>query len=121
MAKFEDIIPDIRKGKKFRRAFWKADKHIYLERDVPNWGDVLTDQDGLSAIFFAFETHWIIDEDDDWEIIPEPIRVADYLVEITDPTPLYHLPFTHWLKQTHPIGQQPEGSVMVPGSERSQD
>lgn len=51
---------------------------------------------------------------------PAP-RVADYLVEITNPTPLYHLPFTHWLKQTHPIGSQPEGSVMVPGSEKILD
>lgn len=53
----------------------------------------------------------------EWES-KEPTRVADYLVEITHPTPLYHLPFSHWLKQTHPIGQQPEGSVMIPGSER---
>ena len=119
MAKFEDIIPDIRKGKKFRRASWKAGKHIYLERDVPNWGDVLTDQDGLSAIFFAFETHWIIDEDDDWEIVPDPTRVADYLVPYNGLVP-HNGPIIVYTKQTHPIGRQPEGSVLVPGSERSQ-
>jgi hypothetical protein len=26
---------------------------------------------------------------------------------------------SHWRLKTHPIGQQPEGAVMVPGSERS--
>jgi hypothetical protein len=47
----------------------------------------------------------------------EPVRVADYLVQggTADgaPAPV-------WFKATHPIGQQPEGAVMVPGSERSE-
>ena len=53
----------------------------------------------------------------EWES-NEPVRVADYLVpEIVGfarRRTIYH-------KQTHPVGQQPEGSVMVSGSERSQE
>jgi hypothetical protein len=49
---------------------------------------------------------------------PEPLRVADYLVQggtaDSAPAPV-------WFKATHPIGQQPEGAVMVPGSERNQE
>jgi hypothetical protein len=45
----------------------------------------------------------------EWET-KEPVRVADYLV------PLEFIGV--YIKQTHPIGQQPEGAVMVPGSER---
>lgn len=97
MARLEDILPEIRKGRKARCNYW-----ISAESKIP--GNIFVSAADILA--------------DDWEIIPEPTRVADYLVEIADPTPLYHLPFTHWLKQTHPIGKQPEGSVMVPGSER---
>jgi hypothetical protein len=46
---------------------------------------------------------------------PEPVRVADYFVLkpycFHGHPPLYP-------KETHPIGQQPEGSVMVPNTER---
>lgn len=101
MARLEDVLPALREGKKVRRKSWAPTNSVkeFLKRDYA-LGSVLAD---------------------DWEIVPEPSRVADYLVEIADPTPLYHLPFTHWLKQTHPIGQQPEGSVMVPNSERDQE
>jgi hypothetical protein len=46
---------------------------------------------------------------------PEPVRVADYLVQggTADGAPA-----SVWFKATHPIGQQLEGAVMVPGSER---
>jgi hypothetical protein len=51
----------------------------------------------------------------EWET-KEPARVADYLVPV---------PFLKdagiYAKDIHPIGQQPEGSVMVPGSERDQE
>jgi hypothetical protein len=49
----------------------------------------------------------------------EPVRVADYLTP--DPFSMnVSGKCSHWRLKTHPIGQQPEGSVMVPGSERSE-
>ena len=52
----------------------------------------------------------------EWEK-KEPVRVADYLL----PSP-FSLGVggkcLRWNLETHPIGQQPEGSVMVPNSER---
>jgi hypothetical protein len=57
----------------------------------------------------------------EWETI-EPVITAAYLVrqskrfyndkgqEVLDNV---------WFRERHPIGQQPEGSVMVPGSERN--
>lgn len=88
--KLEDILPQIRKGRKARRKG-------LLEFPVGFFKDIASD---------------------DWELVPEPVRVADYLVpEITGfarRRTIYH-------KDTHPIGQQPEGAVMVPGSERNSD
>lgn len=43
----------------------------------------------------------------------EPTRVADYFVQYRSRRS------DVYFKQTHPIGSQPEGSVMVPGSERN--
>jgi len=137
-VKFEELIPYIRKGRKFRRSSWKPDKYIFFERDVPDWGDVLTDQDGISDNFFAFETKWIIDDTDDWELVPEPVRVADYFVPIPQremldhtkgwfPTVLkYHSTQACrandvYYRDTFPVGQQPKGSVLVLGSEREQE
>jgi hypothetical protein len=59
---------------------------------------------------------------DDWELVPEPVRVADYFVPISTA----HVAFnttnsTLYEVQRHTIGQQPEGSVMVPGSEKLLD
>jgi hypothetical protein len=99
MTKIEEILPKIRKGSKARRKVWPSGVfHIssYLS-SYPG----LTHEDILA---------------DDWELVPEPIRVADYLVPV---------PFLKdagiYAKDTHPIGQQPEGAVLVPGSEREQE
>ena len=47
---------------------------------------------------------------DDWDLIPNSIQVATYKIP--------WLMESLFLQQTHPIGQQPEGAVMVPGSEK---
>jgi hypothetical protein len=52
----------------------------------------------------------------EWET-KEPVRVADYLV----PFGRHIYDNKIYDKQTHPTGQQPEGSVMVPGSEKDQE
>ena len=103
MANFEDIFPDVRKGRKARRACWEKGL-LVLEDDLY----VLDGETLLNPI----DNEDILG--DDWEIVPEPRRVADYLVPIPHSDMIY-------AKQTHPIGQQPEGSVMVPGSEREQE
>lgn len=48
------------------------------------------------------------------------VKVADYL----QPDPFSMMvsgKCSRWVSKTYLVGQQPEGSVMVPGSERSQD
>lgn len=59
----------------------------------------------------------------EWEV-PEPTRVADYFVPINKvpSAKMLHNNEDFWYcKMEYPIGQQPEGSVMVPGSERTTD
>lgn len=65
----------------------------------------------------------------EWES-KEPTRVADYLVphSSTKCRPYVVTLFGNpdgdpirdelFFKQTHPVGQQPEGAILVPGSER---
>jgi len=91
MAYLEEILPELRKGRKARRACWPAEDRIPNIRGI-SWESTIAD---------------------DWELLPEPVRVADYLVEAR-PTRL----MPYYIKETHPIGRQPEGSVLVPGSER---
>jgi hypothetical protein len=96
--KLEEILPEIRKGRKAKR------------------NDCLTD---LSANDKYLE---MSAEDllaDDWELAPEPIRVADYLVPTVSQLYVYDTGiYPTYFRNTYPIGQQPEGSVLVPGSER---
>lgn len=57
----------------------------------------------------------------EWES-KEPTRVADYLVETPyKRTDIEHYPPTYWERYTYPIGSQPEGSILVPNSERTQE
>lgn len=98
MANFEDIFPDVRKGRKARRACWEKGL-LVLEDDLY----VLDGETLLNPI----DNEDILG--DDWELVHEPTRFADYFV----PHGL-----RIYVKETHPIGSQPEGSVMVPGSER---
>jgi len=110
--KLEDILPQIRAGRKARYSLYG---NAYVQIDSEGR---LRDFycDGKPAEWTILNQKELLR--DDWELVPEPVRVADYLVEVINRTLLYHLPHPYWLKETHPIGQQPEGSVMVPGSER---
>jgi hypothetical protein len=56
----------------------------------------------------------------EWET-KEPVRVADYLVEADWCCECASKKCIPYKEKTYPIGQQPEGSVMVPGSERNQE
>jgi hypothetical protein len=115
MAYLEDILPQIRKGRKARR---KPFSEVYIQFDKAS--DAICDftKDGRWA-----DVTELVSEDllaDDWELVPQPTRVADYLVQqegvwIGSGFSSIRKPYA---KETHPIGQQPEGSVMVPGSER---
>lgn len=132
--KFEEILPEIRKGRKFRQKSWELGHYFFLERDVPDWGDCLTDHNGCSENF-SFDISWIIDNVDDWELVPEPVQVADYFI-LAPPEAFssgkYH-PVWKWrssqsakvcdiyYRDTYPIGKQPDGAVLVPGSERNQE
>ena len=132
MARFEEVLPALRDGKKIRRSSWDAsskyiiasvdgDRSFIMEcfHDVGN----ITYPSMIASELFT----------DDWEIVPEPNRVADYLVPmpaepfLKDGFPVvlkYHStnsvkPCDTYYRDTFPIGQQPGGSVMVPGSERN--
>jgi hypothetical protein len=105
--RLDDVLQALRDGKSIRRQGWEG-------FSIRIMGLALYGNNNKPYAFNLCDISAM-----DWEVVPKPKRVADFLVEITDPNPLYHLPpFTHWLKQTHPVGQQPEGAVMVPGSER---
>jgi hypothetical protein len=108
-VKFEEILPEVRKGRKVRRKAWFGNEDGYLQKTAlqglsyyRDSGDVRYWEEFLSDDLLA----------DDWELVPEPIRIADYLVP--------NLVGDYYLKQTHPIGQQPEGAVIVPNTERDQ-
>lgn len=94
--RLEDVLPALREGKKARRKSWPVVGTINI---LPSQSISLNAENILA---------------DDWEIVPEPSRVADYLVKVG-----YGNGIAVWYQYTHPIGQQPEGSVMVPGSERN--
>jgi hypothetical protein len=98
MAYLEEILPEIRKGKKARLKGWPI--KIWPPND-------LFSKEHLTSLNVAAVLS------NDWELVPEPVCVAGYLVPV---------PFLKdagiYAKETYPIGQQPEGSVLVPGSER---
>jgi len=81
-----------------------------------NDGAILVPKEARYGTYFGF-----VPNADEYRLIEwetkEPIRVADYLVQggTADGAPA-----SVWFKATHPIGQQPEGAVLVPGSERDQ-
>jgi len=108
MVYLEDILPQIRAGRKARR---KPFSEVYIQFDKAS--DAICDftKDGR----WADVTELVSDDllADDWELVPEPVRVADYLVP--------NLVGDFYAKQTHPIGQQPDGAVLVPNSERDQE
>lgn len=117
--KLEEVLPALRKGKKIRRSSW-----------LKNW-------DSISS-FSIYANEPIYGAlDDDWEIDPEPKRVADYFVpipqcELLDPAkPWFRTVLKYqstqsvkvgdiYYRDTYAIGEQPKGSVMIPGSERNE-
>ena len=84
-----------------------------------NDGTVLVPEGARYGTYFGF-----VPNADEYRLIEwetkEPVRVADYLVLTRYRFDAPPNDKAVWFKQTHPIGQQPEGSVMVPGSERSE-
>lgn len=118
MAKLEEVLPALREGKKIRK-----DKCIvYLDG-----GELFCEEGGHKEPYFLDSDHIFFQ---DWEIVPEPVKVADYLVpassdwvevsrkEVLSVNGLIYQRDIVYIKQTHTIGQQPWGSVLIPGSKR---
>ena len=108
--RFEEVLPALREGKKVRRAAWNKHSYYCLSID---------DLDNGTELRVLLE--------DDWEIVREPKRVADYLVP--DFTSRWVSATGRWVRpsnpdkyfrQTHEVDKQPKGSVMVPGTERDE-
>ena len=104
--RFEEILPALREGKKVRRKDWSTMVCWTLKapdgRLTMGWpsGEPNVSFENLAA--------------EDWEIIQEPERVADYL---------YLAKFfgvSFWMKGIFEIGKQPDGAVLVPGTERTE-
>jgi hypothetical protein len=108
MAYLEEILPQIRAGRKAKRKTWGNPCFMRMTES-----GIIVVFDGVSRAFTGIEINA-----DDWELVPEPVRVADYLVRSAV---LLYGQDVLYIKKTCPIGQQPEGSVMVPGSEREQE
>lgn len=109
MAKLEDVLPALREGKKIRAKGWRRDSFIVI------LGGGFKNEFGQRFVICS-----VGQLNADWEIVPESVRVADYLVPITMIDGWIINKGSHYERQTHPIGQQPEGSVLVPGTERDE-
>jgi len=90
--KLEEILPEIREGRRARRKSWAKD--AWFDSSDDDYIDVMAD---------------------DWELVPEFIRVADYFVPFLTSDPEAQ---NLWLKATLRVGTQPNGSVMIPESGR---
>ena len=93
MANFEEVLPALRAGKKVRQ---KCRPRAVLTNESWNVQAVLAD---------------------DWEVVDEPKRVAEYFCKS-----LFVVPSGYaWFRETHEVGKQPEGAVLIPGTERTQE
>jgi hypothetical protein len=117
MAKLGDLWTEFRAGKPIRSV--SADVlYVRFSKDDPHYGgDCFYDENECYDIHFGVETHWM--DADDWELVPEPVRVADYLVPTVSQLYIHDSGiYPTYYRTKFPIGQQPEGAVMVPGSEK---
>ena len=123
--KFEEVLPYIRKKEWVQRA------NGAMKITLSPCGSEFINDDRRAIDLNDVDTFDSLFHCDDWVVTKKPIRVADYLVEVKhsahvinkiwgrESVKMESVPY--YIKQTHPIGQQPEGSVLVPGSERDSD
>ena len=95
--KFEEVLPALRAGKKVRRSCWPVDDSINFKTMFP--------------LHKCLARH-------DWEIVPEPKHLADYLVKSKHRLSVLGSYFPTWIQETHEVGKQPADAVLVLGSER---
>lgn len=105
--RLEDILPEVRKGRKHKQKSW-SETYAMFDTSDHSYG-VYTNAGGFIELMELEGDDLLAD---DWELVPELVRVADYLVP--------NLVGDYYHKETYPIGQQPEGAVMVPNSEREE-
>lgn len=103
--RFEEVLPALRAGKKVRAVMWRADCSMKLV------GTTFFDE---TQEIFHLTSHALIDYD--WEVVPEPVKVADYLVPASY---LDNYGKKGWTIEIHEIGMQPRTSVLVPDTERT--
>lgn len=116
--RFEEVIQALREGKRVQNSSMVG-TNSYIALDTKS--KCLTYVcDGVAG---NWSTHGI--GEDTWEIFPETMRVADYLVHSngvwqTDLSIGYVKSqlYSVWLQKTYRVGEQPEGAIMIPGSER---
>jgi len=101
---FEEILPALRAGKKVRRPGWNKSSYVKAYDVMVRWDDgqdLAISVSGLNA--------------DDWEVVFEPTRVADYLVK-TEFTNCEDAPL--WIQRTFEVGKQPTDAMLIPETER---
>lgn len=101
--KFEDVLPALRAGGKVRLT---TPNELHGDGYIFSNGYHYRSSDcGIVNLSREYiDSH-------DWEIVPEPKRVADYLA------PCPNMP-TVWFQNTYEIGKQPVDAVLIPGTER---
>jgi hypothetical protein len=97
--KFEEIMPALRAGKKVRLKAWANLRDEYLS---------LADDNAELMLFQV-----VMDE---WEVVPEPTRVADYWVPTINRVD--NTPSGCAFRHTIAIGKQPDTAVLIPGTEK---
>lgn len=64
--KFEEVLPELRKGKKIRKRFWSSDHYIIYDN---NSGDIVN-QNGHPYLFAQHDFNYT-----NWEVIKETKKV----------------------------------------------
>lgn len=112
---FEEVLPYLRKGRKVRR---KGHKQIFmLKPEYPSLIDeegaeyCLDDSSTFDSVFFC----------DDWEVVLEVRKVADYLTP-QEPKVICGTwtPFNYF-RVTKTVGTELPGDVLIPGTEREEE
>lgn len=115
MARLENVLPALRDGKHIKLG----SLIVYLKRYTVYCKRADSESDKNFEEEFFFDSNAIFAYG--WEIVPEHKRVADYLVPMIVIENSIVKKGSRYERQTHPIGQQPDGAFLVPGSERTTD
>lgn len=72
--KLEEIFPEIRKGRKFRRKAWQPESFFFIKYNKEYDCQSVYDEECLIENYGSLDLDWL--EHDDWELVPEPKKYS---------------------------------------------